>query len=153
MFSHVNSLSLSLPSAVLTFDVLSPLSCFSPPPLCLPLYLSHLFNSPTSSSPFLIAPPISYLNPIVGFEPWVVLWFWFSDCLLICVFYYYRWFGLKPWTIFQMRMVQISCKSKLKSPFQVSVLFSFSLIFFCFLGAILMDCLQFYIDHQSSLMR
>jgi hypothetical protein len=80
-------LSLSLPSVVLTFDVLSPLSSFSPPPLCLPLYLPHLFNSLTSSSPLLIAPSISYLNPIVGSEPWVVLWFWFSDCLLICVFF------------------------------------------------------------------
>ena len=50
---------------------------------------SHLFNSPISSSPLLIAPSISYLNPAIGSEPWGVLWFWFSDCLLIYVFYYF----------------------------------------------------------------
>ena len=95
MFSHVNSLSLSLSLSLsrshtaLFWRSLSPQLFLSATSLSTSLSPSYLFNSPTSSSPLLIASPISYLNPVVGSEPWVVLWFWFSDCLLIYVFYYF----------------------------------------------------------------
>ena len=59
----------------------------------LPLSHSHLLNSLTSPSPQLIAPPISYLNPMLGIFFLVSMWsLQFCCCLsLKCAFFPF-WF-------------------------------------------------------------
>ena len=60
-FPSFNFLSLLFKKKILSYG------SFSTSPLHLPIFPSHLFPSLTSSSPQLIALPISYLNLVVRF--------------------------------------------------------------------------------------
>jgi hypothetical protein len=90
--SSINYLTFSSISLSLS-HLLNSLTSSSPQLITLPFHLplshSHLLNSLTSSSPQLIAPPISYLNLMLGFfffslhvVPIVLLLFESQRCVL-----------------------------------------------------------------------
>jgi hypothetical protein len=81
----------------------------------LPLSPTHLLNSLISLSPQLIAPLISYLNPVLGFFFVVSLWsLWFYCCLSLKGAFFPLWFliGFAGFHVFIYFFIWFLCNAQ-----------------------------------------